>query len=202
MLVVLSIIGILSVVVVLSQRTFNRSILLTYTAYDTAMTIRTAETYGLSSRVEGLADSQSGYGVSFRTGSPNSFILFADIDAATGIGCHPFASTLNEAAPDATKGDCFYDGAAETLRSFSFGNNVYIAAVDVYNNGVRVNGTTGVDIVFARPNTQAYFASQSGYNAAFDRARITLTTTRDTAARSYVCVYRSGQIRVSNIDVC
>jgi len=78
--------------VVAKYGNFNQSVLLTNLAYDVALTIRTAQTYGLSVRNNDLSNSssdfQSGYGVHLDTStrpdsnSGNNFnqeiIFFAD----------------------------------------------------------------------------------------------------------------------------
>ena len=59
---------------------FDQSVLLTDVAYDTALTIRTAQAYGTSVKGAGttVVSFQNAYGVHFDTGSPTQMILYAD----------------------------------------------------------------------------------------------------------------------------
>ena len=74
LLITISIFVILTGVVLFSQSKFNGSILLTNLAYDTAVTLRQAQTYGINIK-EFNTGSGTGqfvpYGVHFATSSPN-----------------------------------------------------------------------------------------------------------------------------------
>ena len=76
-MVVLTIIVVITTVVVASQSSFNKTLILVNTAYDIALTLRSAETYGLGSRAFGGVVN-AGYGLNFQSGTPQSFTLFAD----------------------------------------------------------------------------------------------------------------------------
>jgi prepilin-type N-terminal cleavage/methylation domain-containing protein len=87
LLVTLTIFSILTGVVLFNQQKFNSTILLTNLAYDTALTIRQAQTYGIN--IKEFNTGQGGnnssrfvpYGVHFnRSSSDKSFVLFADIE--------------------------------------------------------------------------------------------------------------------------
>jgi prepilin-type N-terminal cleavage/methylation domain-containing protein len=85
LLVTITIFSILTGVVLFNQQKFNSTILLTNLAYDTALTIRQAQTYGIN--IKEFNDGEGGddssrfvpYGVHFNTASKQSFILFADL---------------------------------------------------------------------------------------------------------------------------
>lgn len=197
---VLGIIGILSVVVVTSHATFNKTLLLTYTAYDVALTIRSAETFGLGTRATS-DDTRIGYGLHF-TQDSNTFTLFSDGDRSP-TDCHPFRR--DDAAaddPDTVQGDCAYDGSGElspdlSITPYTLGNGMKISEACVFSVGSWACDHP-VDIVFARPNTQAFFAYNGLYDEAYTKARITIRSQQNTL--SYVCVGRIGEIRVTNTN--
>lgn len=205
MLVVLSIIGILSIIVVVSQRTFNRTILLNYTAYDIALSIRSAQTYGLGSRTS--AEGRNiGYGVRFASGAPGSFILFADAypgtaDAQPPISCHPRRTGADGSEPDAVPGDCVYQAGQDGLvGQYTIGNGMQVSGLYAYDsNGVRTNSLGSLDIVFARPNTRTYVSSGVGATPSyvgFSRACVTLTSPQ--GGNSYIHVQPTGEINVNS----
>lgn len=86
LLVTISIFVILTGVVLFSQSKFNSTILLTNLAYDTALTVRQAQTFGINIKNFAVAsgnnvtDNFKPYGVHFDLNSPKSFILFSDLN--------------------------------------------------------------------------------------------------------------------------
>ena len=84
LLVTISIFVILTGIVLFNQTKFNSTILLTNLAYDTALTIRQAQTYGINIKEFNSTGAVDGgqflpYGVHFERGQ-KSFILFTDLD--------------------------------------------------------------------------------------------------------------------------
>ncbi len=191
LVVVLGIIGILSTIVITSHATFNKTILLTNTAYDVALTIRSAETFGLGSRITKTAVANAGYGVHFDTSSPTSFILFADTDSSSA--CH--ATPAQEAtAPTAIPGGCSYS-SGETVQSYVLGNGVTIAKLYSYVNNASTEAQQ-LDVVFARPNTQTFFSRNGSYSAPITKACIALTSQQGSF--SYIYIEQTGEVHVSS----
>jgi len=83
LIVSISIFAMMTALVVAKYGTFNQSVLLTNLAYDMALTIRTAQTYGVSVRQEG-GGFKYPYGVNFNLSVPtqSQFIFFADVDSS------------------------------------------------------------------------------------------------------------------------
>lgn len=81
LLVVVAIMTIITSVVLVSQGRFGSSIILSNLAYDMALSIREAQSYGLSVRESspGSKRFDVGYGIHFSTDRRDSYILFADI---------------------------------------------------------------------------------------------------------------------------
>lgn len=214
LLVVLAIITILMAVVVTSQSSFNKTLLLSNTAYDVALTIRTAETFGIGNRPgSGTFFENRGYGVHFDTMSTNSFKMFADITPpATSGSCHPIPAG-RERSPDIIPGNCAYtpgassdDSSGET-KVFTLGNGMQITRLRVKIASGWVPSTiTALDIVFARPNTKIFIAyttsgTQAVYNASATEAEIELRSPQGGDPR-YICVGLSGSIRVNGKNQC
>jgi prepilin-type N-terminal cleavage/methylation domain-containing protein len=158
MLVAMSIFVIISFVVISNTSSFNGSILLTNLAYDIALTVQQAQSYGINVR-EFQTDSNNfevGYGVHFMLGadagdnnesSQTSFILFAD-----------------HFIPNNNFGNKLYDKASsptEFIQRYLIGSGNKIDQIcdyDLSNNCLTSIGgksITGVDITFQRPYPDA-----------------------------------------------
>lgn len=190
-MVVFAIIVTITGVVFTSQSTFNKTLILANTAYDVALTLRSAETYGLSSRVISGAGN-AGYGIHFDTGT-NTFILFED---SSGSSCHTSLSGYSS-GPDAQPGNCVYDSSAEDVKKYTLGNNITVTGL--YAGGVQV---TSLDIVFARPNPDPFIRANKDVVTKYNSACVTLTSpsSSGTFTRS-VKIVLSGQI-TSNATTC
>lgn len=167
MLVVLAIIGVISAIAFTSQAIFNRTLTLTNTAYNVALSVRQAENYGIASRIFGSVRN-AGYGVRFDIGTTTAYYFYADTYSPIGdsTNCHCNNATC-AALPDAKPGNCVYDasygaGASELVSQYKFGSGISVADL------CGVDSSTGVkhcaaaspadlrtlDVVFIRPNTQ------------------------------------------------
>jgi hypothetical protein len=160
-MVVLAIIGIITAVTLNSQSSFNKTLILANTAYDIALTLRSAETFGISSRAAG-AVANAGYGLHFQRGTAG-FILFADTSPAASCG-----------TPDCKPGDHIYNAGSDVLiQTYALGNAITISDFCAFSAGswsceVANGGTlNSLDISFARPNPDAFIrANGSPYTAA------------------------------------
>jgi hypothetical protein len=201
LLIVLAIIGVMTVVMVTSHTTFNKTILLSYTAYDVALTIRSAETYGLGSRItSGVTSSNTGYGVHI---VPNSttLMLFADKNAPNAGSCHPLRTDdPSGTAPDAIPGNCKYDDASEDVQSYTLGNGMKITNIYWYTGagGSRSKANSALDMVFSRPNPKSFISTDGNYNASIDAC---FEITSPQGGVSHVYVGSTGQITVGS-NVC
>lgn len=183
-MVVLAIIGVIMSIVLTSQSTFNKTIILKNTAYDIALTLRSAETFGLGSRTVGVT-ANAGYGIHFQRGS--SFILFADTSG--GVSCAGMT-------PDCKPGDYVYTPDADKLvQTYMLGNGITVGDFCAYWNGGKScasgasGGISSLDVVFARPNPNAFIrANGSSYTSAC------ITVTSPQGGAKYVSVASSGEI--------
>lgn len=197
LMVVLAIILIVTGIALTSQNSFNRTLVLANTAYDVGLTLRSAQTYGISSRAVGSA-SNVGYGLDFVRGVTNSFTFFGDSSPAAGAAgaCHP---TQNASAPDAHPGNCVYDGQPEWVSTYTLGNGITVSDFCITRSYGSVacantNGATlsSLDIVFARPNADAFISTNGAYDASISSACITLSASQ--GALRYVSISAAGEI--------
>jgi prepilin-type N-terminal cleavage/methylation domain-containing protein len=180
LLVTISIFVILTGVVLFNQGKFNSTILLTNLAYDTALTIRQAQTYGIN--IKEFNDGSGGvfvpYGVHFdKINEPKSFILFADLNLSG-----KFNGTL---------GSCINTEGCVNRYSIKRGN--YISDLTV-TTGDNTSSTTALDITFKRPNPDAIITSVNTNN--YSKATIYLTGV-DGSTRK-VNVQANGLIEIVN----
>ncbi len=169
MLVVLSIIGIVTATVVTGQHSFDRSVILTNTAYDIALSIRESQAYGFSgkSATNSVLDKENyAYGIDFNTTqNNNAYTLFAD-DGSLSLSfpsCHASSiiSGLSSLPPDQKEGDChFSKSSGDTVIKKSIINNgVVVSAVCILSSSGTKHcstlggGNTQLDISFTRPNS-------------------------------------------------
>lgn len=182
LLVVTGIIIILTGIVLSNNAKFGGMITLRNLAYDIALTIREAQTYGISVRKfgSGAGTFGSGYGIHLRSASPTSYILFADRDA------------------DGHYGGCA-DPAAVTCEladSYDISRGFYVADLCFTpGGGVETCGQDKLDMVFRRPEPDAEIRVNDGA-ALNERARIVICSPR--ADKIYVLVEATGQISVEN----
>ncbi len=165
LLVTLSIFTILTGVVLFNQSKFNSTILLTDLAYDTALTVRQAQMYGINIKefntgASGDTGNFVPYGVHFATSSPKSFILFADLtysSSTEGNDGRYGKNTLATIDPSI----CQIEKGCVSRYSIKRGN--YIKQIceeelDVTQKACSTSPDTSkssLDVVFKRPNPDA-----------------------------------------------
>jgi hypothetical protein len=142
---------VLAGIVLSSQSSFNKSLVLANAAYDMALTIRSAETYGLGSKAVGTAASV-GYGIHISAAAPDSFILFADAYPSPSAGsCHGLPSG-GASAPDAKPGNCVFDPSqSETISTYTLGNGITIRDFCAKVGGSWTCSDSGVATAAPRP---------------------------------------------------
>lgn len=162
LLVVAAIITVLTGIIFTGQSSFNKTMILANTAYDFALSLQSAETYGLGARSIGMTP--VGYGIHIDSTHANSFTFFADTIPAinpsdSGTDCHPH--TLNAVTLATQPGDCKYVAGSDPIVSSTvFGNGITIvnveagSSVQTWSEAGNAHGValTALDIVFARPN--------------------------------------------------
>ncbi len=176
MLVVVAIISVIIGIVVVNQRSFDNSIILSNTAYDVALSVREAQAYGHAGH--GVSGSSSlvtyGTGIDFNAARKNTYTLFADTVPATVNSCYTTATLGSTAAPQNSPaqktGDCIYTSSGTPsdalLRTFTINNGMYISNVCAYTPSRKCsspsNAFTQLDITSARANVGTHIYISGG----------------------------------------
>lgn len=194
LMVVLAIVGSITAVVFTNQSSFNKSLILANTAYDIALTIRSAETYGLGGRATGK--SPTGYGIHLDRNSPQSFLVFADTSPAS-LGTSDCHFTSDTEVLDAQPGDCVYTENQDTVvTEYTLGNNATISDFCAYTNTWSC-GFDSLDIVFARPNPDPFMSADGRYSATLPVTASCLTISSPSGGSRFIAISASGKISAS-----
>lgn len=201
MIVVLAIIVSITGIVLTGQENFNRTLRSTDTAYTVALSIRQAQTYGLSSRTFGGAGN-AGYGIHIGSTTPQLYLLFADVSKLAGIPAYCPVGVAGQ--PDQKPGNCLYDPTgSELVQTYTFGRGFIIGNACGHDLGdiTRCTGDgylTGIDMTFIRPNTDSVITGLRGVgNIQLKDAQIQILTPAGGGTR-YVCLTRSGEVSVAS----
>jgi prepilin-type N-terminal cleavage/methylation domain-containing protein len=191
LLVTISIFVILTGIVLFNQTKFNSTILLTNLAYDTALTVRQAQTYGINIKEFNSTGNSDGgeflsYGVHFEKGA-KSFILFTDLDS-------------NDIFDGATT-TCQKSEGCVTRYNIKRGNYIKDICAEALTASSSVCGTslTNVNTVFVRPNPDAVIKSYINNTVSSEYAAITIIlggVEQDSTRK--VVVRRNGLIEIIN----
>ena len=198
-MVVLAIVTSITAIVFTSQNSFNKTLILANTAYDIALTFRSAATYGLGGRT--IGNSPTGYGIHLDKATPQSLILFPDIypAASAGSACH---SPINTGGGlDAQPGDCVYQSGQDTpITSYAIGNNAFISDFCAFSSGnwscayANGGGLATLDIVFGRPNPDALISKNRFYSSLSPVTSSCLTISSSQGGSRSISVSSSGKI--------
>ncbi len=187
LLVVCAIIIIITAIILVNNNKFGGTVTLENFAYDVALSLRQTQVYGIAVERFGTNTFNTGYGMQFTLANPNTYLLFAD---ENGTGVYDVSATPSEIVQSNT----IQTGYAITA---------LCAIPDV--NGTTCTPATEIDIVYVRPEPDAYISIGQGggapvsciknrNTACYYEAHITLTSpkgdTRD------VVVDATGQISV------
>ena len=172
MIVVTGIIMIITGVLLTKNSAFGGSIILKSLAYDVALSVREAQTYGISVRESSGGSFSSGYGVEARIASASSYLLYVD-SANTG----------------------FYTGSTELVTRYALKTGYTIVGLCYTPAGGTNEVCTAqkLDITFKRPEPDAYIRVDDS-PALNQRARIELSS--PNGAIVSILVEATGQISV------
>jgi prepilin-type N-terminal cleavage/methylation domain-containing protein len=207
MIVVLTIIATISTIALTGQNAFNRTILLTDTAYSVALSIREAQSLGLSSRAFG-GYQNAGYGVYLASASPTTYRIFADVShaAAAPTSC----PTADPNAPESNPGNCLYDGTSEDAQTFLFSKGFVISdfcGIDDSNSTVCASSAAAnakllsLHILFLRPNTEAIITGLLSNSSLATLSNATIYI-KEPSSGNTRCVYVSQVGQVSVLQTC
>ncbi len=186
LVVSIAIFGLMTALVVAKYGNFNQSVLLTNLAYDVALTVRTAQTYGLSvkSSANDVAPGDSGsfryaYGVHFSTSaggeSEREIRLFSDFDE-------------NQA----------YSGTTEDVSVYTIGRGAIISDLCAGMSSSCSPGYAELDILFKRPDPNATICAFGDSNPGCDKKYTEITVQATDGSTRTVSVRANGQISVED----
>jgi prepilin-type N-terminal cleavage/methylation domain-containing protein len=192
LLVTISIFVILTGIVLFNQTKFNSTILLTNLAYDTALTVRQAQTYGINIKefnVGVVGGKFSPYGVHFEK-EDKSFILFTDIEP------------VPDGIFNGIKTTCYNSEGCVTRYNIKRGNYIQDICDGILGVGQSSCSDGGfdskqkLDIVFVRPSPDAQIRFDSSEDMSV-AATIILGGVEEGSTRKVV-VRRNGLIEIIN----
>jgi len=183
-MVALGIFVIVTAIVFVGNGHFNNTIFLTNLAYDLALTVSRAQSYGINVRpFDGATKPfEVGYGVHFKknsiaTTNPKesdnfSFVLFADI---------PAGNNFNHS----------YENPAEFLERYLIrrGNSIS----NLYCGGTELADNASIDVTFLRPDPDANFYCNGGLSNA---SSVRIEVTSPAGIKKNVTIEATGQISV------
>jgi prepilin-type N-terminal cleavage/methylation domain-containing protein len=179
LLVTLSIFAITTGIVMTSQGKFDNSVLLTNTAYDIAITLRQAQTFGVNVK-EGVVEGEfNPYGVVFDNGDNKRFNLFEDLG-----------------------GNFKHDGEfvcvdtdTECVNSYKIKRGHKIMSICAGADAGDCGVVSTLNISFKRPNPEAIILGDDILGNNY--AKIVISSADESATRSII-VTKVGQIYVKN----
>lgn len=200
LLVSIAIFAMITTLVLTKYQSFNGGIVLTNLAYELALTIRQAQTYGINVKGSSAGFNVS-YGVHFDASTPGSFILFADARSSFD----PDSLTSSGDGKYPTAGDALVDTfnlrRGIVISKFCIGQSLAnIANADGSNKeNCTTSGGTLLDITFSRPDPAAVinYTGAAGPVNGNGYARIQVRATGNGAIKDII-VQKTGQISIQN----
>ncbi len=195
-MVVLAIVGVLAVMVIVNQNTFNKVFIFTNTVYDIGLTIRSAENYGLSSRALNALTFNTSYGIHFDDQHATSFILFAD---TTG------GSVCPTPALNCSSGDGVYtEGQDVVMETYKIGNGIQITDfcggvvgnVKCKSSEQDSKRLTALDMVFTRPYSQTVTKAKNAQGSISTESPACVAFRAQSGDLQYLTINASGLIKV------
>lgn len=186
LMVSIAIMVIILAVILVNYKKFDSGIVMTNLAYDVALSIRTAQTYGISTRgakVSGATEFDRPYGINFEINpddpsSVNKYLLFAD-------------TNLNRS----------YDEVDSlTATKYNIRGSYYIKDLCWLDSStpsaVKTCGMRSADITFLRPDPDALIYVSGEAQDALSALEIHIGSTQDASAIRVITVRPTGQISV------
>ncbi len=175
LIVVTGIMVLITSIMLANNAKFGGVVTLRNLAYDIALSIREAQTYGISVRKFGTGAGEfgAGYGLDFRTSANTSYLLFADTVGNNGL----------------------YDEASELVQAYNIGRGFRITDIcgTATGSGAETCGLGRLTVVFVRPEPDARIRMNGG-SSLYQRARVIITSPQgDTAS---ILVEATGQISI------
>lgn len=175
LVVVTGIMVVITSIMLANNAKFGGVVILRNLVYDMALSMREAQTYGISVRKfgSGAGDFTAGYGLDFQLTNGTSYLLFADVLGENGL----------------------YDDAEELVQAYNIGRGFRITdlCASQTGSGAETCGLDRITVVFVRPEPDAHIRV-NGLSALYQRARIVVSGPQGDSAA--VLVEATGQISI------
>lgn len=198
MLVVLAIIFVLAGTSLVNYNKFGKEIDLENMTYNVALTIRTAQSFGINRRddLSTSFDEPKPYGVYFTTSlinppvglSSESFMVFIDNKNGVSNGSNNIFDNTG------TGGACVSNSSDECIEIFKMNKLVYISSLCAGDNAANCQERDELHITFKRPNPDAIIKSSE--LAQHSYAEITLSSPIAGIPDQKIAVGTAGQISI------
>ena len=189
LLITIVIFVIVTGVVLVNKNQFDSVILLNNFAYDVALSIKQAQTYGVNVR-EGVSGTfKAAYGVYFNLNNPggvNNFILFNDVKGDAG-----------GSLPDGKyNGDLISCSASnvECIQRYTMRRGMFIKEICVGTEEMCTLANE-LSVLFYRPSLEAKIYADNNFSESKPYAKITLSST-DGESTSDIVITGVGQIYI------
>jgi prepilin-type N-terminal cleavage/methylation domain-containing protein len=189
LLVTLAIFAVTTTIVMFSQGKFDNSVLLSNLAYDMALTIRQAQTFGVNVKEFVSASNKSSfapYGVYFSAGDPTHYVMFTD--------------TTNNLKYDSKDMTCL-NTDVECVNKYALKNGDHITLICAGSSetscSLPSSTSGGLTILFKRPEPDAkiFLDDATAITPLPTYAKITISSADGSSQKSIV-VTGTGQIYV------
>ena len=188
LLITISMFVIITGVVLVNSKSFDNSVLLHNFAYDVALTIKQAQSYGVNVKENISGSFDSPYGVYFdksSTGSKTNFVLFNDY----------LTTPSDKASSTASVTTCSIDSECIQKYSMKKGTSILSLCAGTESSCDEIDR---LSILFKRPSLEAWIYSFSSADGTIssrkDYAKIVLQA--ESGATSSVVVTSIGQIYI------
>ena len=176
LLVVTGILVVITSIVLASNAAFGGTVILRSLAYDMGLSIREAQTYGISVRQTTTGTFGAGYGMHLQTSSPTTYVFFADLDD-----------------------NGYWEGSSEVVDEYTLNQGYQVSDLCVIpsGGGSETCDIAQLDILFKRPEPDAHIRAERTTGPILEdnqRARIVITSPRGDEASIVIEV--TGQISV------
>ncbi len=189
LVVTMGIMALITGVTLANHSKFGGQVMLRNLAYELALVVREAQTYGVSVRKidrASITDFESGYGIHFNANNKLQYVMFADTHKESGTIIRGQDGMRNTTLEDV---NTYIIGRGYKINKLCAGSASSPTCMDVCDS---CSGT--LDILFKRPEPDAAIRLNGVENVLYERAEIELISPRDDTMR--VLIEVSGQISV------
>ena len=185
LLITIVIFVMLTGVVLFNQNKFDSTILLKNLAYDIALTIRQAQTYGVNVKESQISGEFTSYGVYVNMSENKKIIFFSDLSKSKD---GRFSDEDTTCSPNDIDSEC--------LQKYTLKRGNYISKLCVLStDNTSCSEVNKLTIDFMRPNPDAYIYADDDFVNRKKYAEIELSS-GDGSSKSSIVVTSVGQIYV------